>query len=82
MELKSCVVSEKPQFYPLNADASILIHHKKKDDDITMINVYVDDFLLASKYRHSMDWIKSRLKKRYNVKEIREIKIIIGWQIT
>lgn len=65
-------------FYALNADASILIHHGEKEDDITMISVYVDDFLLASKYRHSMDWMKSKLKNEYNVKEMGEVKTIIG----
>lgn len=46
-----------------------------------MINVYVNDILLASKYRYSMNWIKSKLKSEYNVKEIEEIKTIIVWQI-
>lgn len=62
----------------LNADASILINHGKKEGDIIIISVYVDNFLLASKYKHSMDWIKSKLKSKYNVKEMGEVKIIIG----
>lgn len=66
----------------LNADANILIYHAKKEGDITMISVYVDDFLLVFKYRHFMDWIESKLKNEYNVKEMGEVKTIIGWQIT
>lgn len=54
-------------FETLNADASILIHHGDESDDITMISVYVDDFLLASKHRRSLDWIKECLKNEYNV---------------
>lgn len=63
-------------------DPSILIHHGKQPDNITIISVYVDDFLLASKYRASMDWIKDKLKAEDNVKDLEEVKTIIGWQIT
>lgn len=47
-----------------------------------MISVYVDDFLLASKYKHCMDWIKNKFKNEYNIKEMGEIKMIIGCQVT
>lgn len=69
-------------FYALNADASILIHHGKEEGDITMVSVYVDNFPLASKHRTSMDWIKKNLKEEYNVKNLEEVKTIIGWQVT
>lgn len=69
-------------FEPLNADASILINHGKESDDVTMISVYVNDFLLASKHRRSLDWIKECLKNEYNVKDLGEVKTIIGWQVT
>ena len=69
-------------FKPLNADASILIHHGHETGDITMISVYVDDFLLASKLRTLLDWIKENLKNEYNVKDLGEVKTIIGWQVT
>ena len=65
-------------FYILNADASIFIYYGKKKDQITSVSVYVDDFLLASKYKHFMDWIKDKLRSEYNVKEIGEVKSIIG----
>ncbi len=44
-----------------------------------MISIYVNDFLLASKYKPFIDWIKSKLKNKYNIKEIEEIKTIISW---
>lgn len=48
-------------FEALNADPSILIR-QESGGDITMVSVYVDDFLLASKDRKSVDWIKESLK--------------------
>ena len=47
-----------------------------------MVSVYINNFLLASKYRKPFDQIKSKLKKKYNVKDLEEIKMIIGWQVT
>lgn len=70
-------------FEALNADPSILIHQESGGDrDITMVSVYVDDFLLASKGRKSVDWIKKRLDGEYNIKDLGEVKTIIGWQVT
>lgn len=69
-------------FKLLNADASILIHHGHETGDIIIISVYVDDFLLVSKLRTSLDWIKENLKNEYNVKDLGEVKTIIGWQVT
>lgn len=47
-----------------------------------MVSVYVDDFLLASKDRRSVGWIKERLNSEYSVKDLGEVKIIIRWQVT
>lgn len=47
-----------------------------------MIRVYIDNFLLASKYIISTDWIKDSLKAEYNVKDLGEAKTIISWQVT
>ena len=55
-------------FRARNADPSILI--KQQEEDITMVSVYVDDFLLASKHRKSLDWIKEELRREYNVKDL------------
>lgn len=69
-------------FKPLNADASILIHHGYETGDITIMNIYVDDFLLISRLCTSFNWIKKNLKNEYNIKNLGEVKTIIGWQIT
>lgn len=42
-------------FELFNADTSILIHHRKESNNITIISVYVDNFLLVSKYCKSLD---------------------------
>lgn len=47
-----------------------------------MVNVYIDDFLLASKHWKALDWIKQKFKDKYNVKDLREMKTIISWQVT
>lgn len=47
-----------------------------------MISIYVDDFLLASKLCTSFDWIKKNLKNEYNIKDLGDVKTIIGWQMT
>lgn len=64
----------------LNADPSILIQQEggKKNVNITMVSVYIDDFLLAAKQQKDLDWIKAKLKEEYNVKDLEEIKHIIG----
>lgn len=60
----------------LNADPSILI--SQQGEDIVIINVYIDNFLLTSKHRILLDQIKSELKWDYNIKDLGEIKMIIG----
>lgn len=65
----------------LNAGINILIYYRKKEDVITMVSIYIDNFLLVSKYKLSMDWMKSKLRNEYNVKEMQEVKTIIGWQV-
>lgn len=37
-------------FQPLNTDASILNHYGKEEDNVTMMSLYLDDFLIAAKY--------------------------------
>ena len=52
------------------------------DKDIILIGVYVNDFLLAANQQDQLDWIKKRLQKEYNIKELGEVKTIISWQAT
>ena len=67
-------------FKPLNADPSILI--SKRDGAILMITVYVDNFVLASNNLEVLQWIKSGISNEYNVKDLGEVRTIIGWQVT
>lgn len=42
-------------FRPLNTNTSILIHYSKKEDNVTKMSLYVDNFLIAVKYQNLMD---------------------------
>ena len=44
--------------------------------------MYVDDFLLASNTMGTLKSLKQLLFKEYDVKDLGEVKTIIGWQIT
>lgn len=67
-------------FERLNGDASIMSRHE--DEEISMVSIYVDDFLIASKKVDTVQSIKADLSKEYNVKDLGETKVIIGWQVT
>lgn len=65
-------------FYTLNIDVSILIYHRKNIDNIKMISIYIDNFLLAIKYWTIIDKIKNNFKKKYNIKDFDKVKTIIS----
>ena len=67
-------------FTQLNGDPSILIRQSNKE--ITLVSVYVDDFLLASHTIATLEAVKKELAKEYNVKDLGEVTTIIGWQMT
>lgn len=56
-------------FYLLNINISVFIYYGKKKNEIKIITVYDDKFLLAFKYKHFMDWIKSKFKDKYDIKK-------------
>ncbi len=64
----------------LNGDPSIFIKHLEGETNI--VSVYVDDFLLASNTIAILDLLKKFLLKEYDIKDLGEVKIIIGWQIS
>lgn len=68
-------------FITLNADPNILIY-QKSGGNITIISVYIDDFLLILKNSKSVDWINERLNSKYNIKHLSKLKTIIKWQVT
>lgn len=71
-------------FVVLNADLSILIYWRRNDriTYITLISIYINNFLLAANNKKLVNLIKKRLKSRYNIKDLGEINTIIGWQVT
>lgn len=67
-------------FRPLNADPSILI--LQTSSEITVVSIYVDDFLLASNTMSVLKRLKEDLANKYDMKDLGEVKTIIVWQIT
>ena len=66
-------------FRQLNGDPSILICCS--EGEISIVSVYVNDFLLASSTMKTLNALKQSLVREYDTKDIGEIKTIIGWQI-
>ena len=66
-------------FIQLNGDPSILI--RRADDEISIVSVYVDDFLLASNTMATLNALKASLAREYDTKDLDEVETIIGWQI-
>ena len=55
---------------------------RQSKEKTTLVSVYVNDFLLASNNADTLETVKRELGKEYNVKDLGEVKTIIGWQIT
>ena len=70
---------KRVDFKQLNRDLSILIRYL--EDEISIVNVYVDDFLLALNMTKTLNTLKQSLIKEYDTKDFEEAKTIIGWQI-
>ena len=43
--------------------------------------MYVDDFVLGSRSLKVLEWLKDQLMKEFNIKNLGEVKTIIGWEI-
>ncbi len=67
-------------FVQLNGDPSILIRHS--EDETSIVSVYVEYFLLASNTMTILELLKKSLSKKYDTKDLGEVKTIIGWQIS
>lgn len=63
-------------FVELNGDPSILMRQSK--EEITLVSVYVDDFLLASNNADKLETVKRELGKEYNIKDLGEVEAISG----
>lgn len=62
-------------------NARILIYNGNDNDNITLISVDINKFLLATKYYKLTDQIKECFKNKYIIKNLRKAKTIIEWQI-
>ncbi len=67
-------------FKQLKGDPSILIRQTR--NEVSIVSVYVDYFLLASNAMTTLEALKKLLGKEYEMKDLGEVKTIIGWQIT
>lgn len=67
-------------FWPLNADPSILILQTRSE--IIVISIYINNFLFAANSMQALNNLKENLSKKYDMKDLGEMKIIIRWQIT
>lgn len=80
MQLKNSYYFQNLSFIVLNLNLSILIYLDSKVD-IIIVNVYINNILLILKNSKLINQIKERVNKKYNVKDMRELNIIIRWKI-
>lgn len=64
-------------FRQLNGDPSILI--RQTNSEISIVSVYIDNFLLVSTTIGALNELKESLSRKYDVKDLGEVKTIIGW---
>ena len=63
----------------MNSDPSILIWHTEAK--ISIVSMYIDNFLLVSNIMATLKALKVSLAKEYDTKDLRKVKTIIRWQI-
>lgn len=54
---------------------------RQSKEKTTLVNIYVNDFLFISNNADTFEMVKREQGKEYNVKNLEEVKTIIGWQI-
>lgn len=54
---------------------------RQSKEKTTLVNVYVNDFLLASNNADMFEEIKREQGKEYNIENLEKVETIIGWQI-
>ena len=65
-------------FQQCAADPCLLIHYQKR----IMVLLYVDDILIAFKQLNNVLWFKSEFWKIFKIKNLGEMKKILGINIT
>ena len=68
----------KLSFQQCVTDSCLLIHYQKR----IMVLLYVNDILIASKQLNNILWFKSEFWKIFKIKNLREMKKILGINIT
>lgn len=68
------------RFTQLNKDPSIFI--QKSKEKISIISVCVDDSFLVFNTIVIFNALKKSFTKKYDIKNLDEVKTIIGWQIS
>lgn len=63
-------------FRQLNKDPNILIWQTKKK--ISVVSIYIDNFLLALNTMGAFEILKKLLAKEYEMKDLEEVKTIIN----
>jgi len=54
----------------------------KQSDDLTYLLLYVYDILIAARNKTHIQKLKALLKKKFDIKDLREPKKILGIKIT
>lgn len=64
-------------FKQLNGNLSILIRQTK--EEISVVSMYIDNFLLVSNTIDTLQMLKDMLGKEYKIKDLGKVKTIIRW---
>jgi len=52
------------------------------NNDPTYLLLYVDDMLIAARNKTHIQKLKAQLKREFNMKDLREVKKVLGMKIT
>lgn len=44
--------------------------------------MYIDNLVLSSRNLEALKWLKNKLMREFNIKDLGEVKKIIRWEIT
>ena len=67
---------QKIGFVPTNGDLYIFTYCQ--DDIFIIVTVYIDDLAFISQNQTGLDWLKSQLIQKFNIKDLDKIRSIIG----
>ena len=63
-------------------DADPCLYVKWDRGSLMMVGLYVDDMLLAAKTRDRVDWMKHKLKERFDMKDLGPARLCLGLEIS